>query len=261
MEEEEGSVNLDTRGVYSPLSNRSADMDPNKGSRGKLSSDEKIAERLKMHALRCALSKPTIDDIIKHWWNKYQVSINPRSEREWATNHEAEILDLQQQMEKSGEIEVVHSSNGALTNTLAHGAKKKAVILEKSNRELGKAYDALTANRDVFAYLGIDKKKFLAMPEEEKKLARKDIDMVIKIRKMNIEEIKEFSSSSSAHAKDLKEFIALAKDINGTDAIMDKRLKDALAHDKQRRLVEKAGKENTVVIDPTQEITDADRES
>ena len=164
-------------------------------------------------------------------------------------------------MERSGEIEVVHSNNAALTNTLAHGAKKKVTVIEKSHKELFKAYDALTATRDIFNVVGITKEQFFDLKGDEKKEVRKDIDLVMKMRKLNVEEVREFSAVSSEHAKDLKAFIALAKDINGTDAILDKKMKDALSHEKKRRLLEKANKKDTVVIDPMMEVTDDDRKA
>ena len=234
MEDEEGVVKLDSRGIYVPNINKSSDNDPNKGSRGKLNTEQN-KERLKLHALRNALGKPSIDDIVAHWYKEYDITMNPRSEREWADNHELEILDLQQTMERNGEIEVVHSSNTALTNTLAHGAKKKVTVIEKSHKELFKAYDALTATRDIFNVVGITKEQFFDLKGDEKREVRKDIDLIMKMRKLNIEEIKEFSTVSSEHAKDLKAFIALAKDINGTDAILDKRMKDAIRLDKKRK--------------------------
>ena len=247
-------INLDSRGIYSQ--NRSSSSDPNLGSRGKLNS-EQLEERMEFHARRHALGKPSVQEICDHWLKEYDITINPRSEREWAEKHDDEILDLQVKLEKDGKIEVVHSSNAALTNTLAHGAKEKVNIIKRAHREIRDLHDKLRNARDVFALVGLTKEKFQSLPTEEKKEARKDLDIAIKIRDMNIKEMKEFSAASTKHCENLTNFISLAKDINGSDFMVDKRVKDAMRVAGQQKALDKAVEEDE--IDPLMEITDEHR--
>jgi hypothetical protein len=251
-------VKLDSRGISAPMNNRAFDGDPNLGSRGKLNS-EQLIERTKLHAKRLALGSPTVPEIAEHWYKTYEISMNPRSEREWADNNHDKIVDMQQIMERTNEIEVVHSSNAALSNTLAHGAREKVNLIKKSHKEISAIWNSLNESKDVWKVVGITKEEYKNAPNAEKKEYRKDIELALKIRDTEIKALEKYSGVSNKGCENLKDLVELAMKMNNSDFILDKRVKDTLRAEKQRKSLEDADKEKGLLVDPMAEVTDAER--
>lgn len=251
-------VNLDSRGIKAPMNNRAFDGDPNLGSRGKLNSDQLI-ERTKLHAKRLALGSPSVEEIADYWYKTYEIAMNKRSEREWADNNHAKIVDMQQTMERSGEIEVVHSSNAALSNTLAHGAREKVNLIKKSHKEIAAIWNNLTETKDVWKIIGITKDEYKTATNEDRKEYRKDIELALKIRDTELKALEKYSSVSVKSCENLKDLVELAMKMNNSDFILDKRVKDTLRAEKQRKLIDNAEREKGLLVDPMAEVTDAER--
>jgi hypothetical protein len=191
--------------------NRSDDSDVNRGNKSKLT-EEQTKERLRLHAERYAFSKPTIQDIVDHWFNAYQVSIAYNSEKEWAARHEAQIIETMNDLVDQGKIQLKITDKSLLSTLNILGVETGRVIKSMEDKMMT-VLRKIDLDCNPLKSLSLTEDSYEALPEDKKAKVDKKIAALDKRNRTLIKLLPELSSMVRDHKKILLETVTTTKDI------------------------------------------------
>lgn len=180
-------------------------------SRSKLN-EEQTRERIKLHAERLAFGTPTIQQIVDHWWNKYQIKLVYTSEKEWAKGNELKIIDKMNQMVEEGTIRLVITDQTLLNTVNVSGVETGKTIksLEDKFLTLLKRCDF---QMDALRELGYKEDEYEALDEATKQKVDKKIARWERINKMRLNMLPELSAMIRDHKKILLDTVSRTKEM------------------------------------------------
>jgi hypothetical protein len=235
--------------------NRSDENDVNRGVNSKLTS-EQIEERHRLHAMRLAYGKPTIQEIVEHWFDKYGITLHYNSEKEWAWRNESAIIDTLNRMVDNGEIKLQLTDN-SLVQTLSISGNDTAKLVKTIENHFQSLMKHVDFDFDPYKKVGISELELENLDETTRKQWQHKIEVEAKMNKFRLAALKDVSGILAEHKLLLIKTVEATKDLFDDTKIkekkferdMDNRIKNAVEATKQG-----------LDFDPMMEITDAMRE-
>lgn len=197
--------------------------DVNKGCYGKLNA-EQVLERIELHARRKVEGAPTIEQISKHWFDKYQIEISYQSEKQWplTAKNSMQIDSKVEEMLQSGQLKRVEVSNQTLINSLQIVAKNNADACKALKSSLK---NALNGDCEPWKVLKITEKEYFEADGENLQKLERKYKVKMAARKDSLNFAKQYSSLQMDMSKELRASVKQAFSMNTEAGLIDAKAK------------------------------------
>jgi len=191
--------------------NSSIEQEVNRGNYGKFTV-EQIEERYELHARRWNNGVPTLQQIVDHWKNKYDIEITKQSEKEWALRDKNKIAieAVQEKMLEDGKLEVTTISGQTLVNSVSEGARSLASFMKSVKTKGADALRNFDADMTPWGVVGVSKAAYLNASKEQMKEWKPRVDNELAIKKATVSMVKDLSKVMTTNSEELRKTIELA---------------------------------------------------